>query len=103
MAFGCQDQDETGEKSGDGDGDDSEVPFLMALLVACSWFFMYTKNRDPPVSPKHVTICGANLTNLAAVSAKPRSFSFATQLHTTSPPLEVSPCLCFSCFVLPLW
>ena len=39
----------------------------------------------------------------AAVSAKPRSFSFATQLHTTSPPLQVSPCLCFSCFVWPLW
>ena len=30
--------------------------------------------------------CQLNELNLAAVSAKPRSFSFATQLHTTSPP-----------------
>lgn len=29
---------------------------LRALLVACQGFSMYTKNREPPVSPKHVTI-----------------------------------------------
>ena len=61
------------------------------LLVACQGFSCTQKNREATCFSQTCHHCGANLTNWTngeAVSAKPRSFSFATQLHTTSPPLE---------------
>ena len=64
---------------------------LWALFVACQGFSCTQKNREATCFSQPCHHCGANLTNWTngeAVSAKPRSFSFATQLHTTSPPLR---------------